>query len=61
MVQLDILCQAYRVEHQQVRDWDTLIKAIQVLPERGVRLLEVPTNRKTDQTRLQEFLGLSSE
>ncbi|MGK0464257.1 MAG: 2-succinyl-5-enolpyruvyl-6-hydroxy-3-cyclohexene-1-carboxylate synthase, partial [Lentimonas sp.] len=58
-VQLDILCQAYGVEHQRVKNWGALIDAIKVLPKQGVRLLEVPTNRKADQAQLQEFLGLS--
>ncbi len=45
-VQIDTLCRAYGVEHQRVDDWNVLIKTIRTLPKRGVRLLEVPTDRK---------------
>ena len=45
-VQIDTLCRAYGVEHQRVEDWNVLTKAIRTLPEQGVRLLEVPTDRK---------------
>lgn len=55
-VHLDILCQAYGVKHQQVQNWDTLIKAIKVLPKQGVRVIEVPTNRKADKEQLQTLL-----
>ena len=58
-VQLDVLCQAYGVEHQRVESWGALTEAISTLPKEGVRLLEVPTNRKADQAQLQGFLKLS--
>lgn len=56
-VKLDVLCKAYGVEHQQVQDWDTLIKAIEALPKQGIRVLEVTTDRKADKEELQRFLG----
>ena len=58
-VQLDTLCQAYGVEYQQAQKWDALIEAIEVLPQRGVRVIEVPTDRKADKAQLQTFLKRS--
>lgn len=58
-VQLDTLCQAYGVEHQKAQKWDALIEAIEVLPQRGVRVIEVPTDRKADKAQLQTFLKRS--
>ncbi len=56
-VQLDTLCQAYGVTHQWVQDWDSLAAEISVLPTSGVRVLEVPTDRKADQLALRELVG----
>jgi len=55
-VQFDILCRAYGVEHWQVEDWNMLIESVQVLPKKGVRVLEIPTDRKADQAHLKRFL-----
>ena len=57
-VQLDILCQAYGIGHQRVRDWGSLVTAISVLPDSGVRVLEMRTDRKTDKLALSELLRL---
>jgi 2-succinyl-5-enolpyruvyl-6-hydroxy-3-cyclohexene-1-carboxylate synthase len=56
-VQLDSLCQAYRVAHQRVSDWASLVEAISVLPTSGVRVIEVPTDRKADKLALRELLS----
>jgi len=56
-VQLDTLCQAYGIAHQRVQDWDSLVAAISVLPTSGVRVLEVPTDRKADKLTLGELLS----
>jgi 2-succinyl-5-enolpyruvyl-6-hydroxy-3-cyclohexene-1-carboxylate synthase len=56
-VQLDTLCQAYGVTHQRVQDWDSLVAAISVLPTSGVRVIEVPTDRKADKLKLRELLS----
>jgi 2-succinyl-5-enolpyruvyl-6-hydroxy-3-cyclohexene-1-carboxylate synthase len=42
------LCAAHRVEHTVVRDWAHFAGLVSVLPESGVRVLEVKTDRKRD-------------
>ena len=42
------LCSAYSVEHVSVRDWAHFESLIAALPERGVRVLEIKTDRKAD-------------
>ena len=56
-VQIDTLCKAYGIAHQRVRDWDSLVAAISVLPTSGVRVIEVPTDRKADKLALSELLS----
>jgi len=45
------LCTAYGVEHRRVRDAAELRAAVSTLPARGLRVLEVRTNRKADAAR----------
>jgi 2-succinyl-5-enolpyruvyl-6-hydroxy-3-cyclohexene-1-carboxylate synthase len=46
------LCQTYGVEHELILSWDHLMQRISALPSRGLRLLEIQTDRKQDaQTR----------
>ncbi|MDX2215789.1 MAG: 2-succinyl-5-enolpyruvyl-6-hydroxy-3-cyclohexene-1-carboxylic-acid synthase [Oculatellaceae cyanobacterium bins.114] len=42
------LCAAYEVEYQHIQDWDQLSACLNPLPERGVRVLELRTNRTQD-------------
>ena len=56
-VKLDRLCQAYDVAHQRVQNWGDLVEAISFLPTSGVRVIEVPTDRKADKLKLQELLS----
>ncbi|MDB6093427.1 MAG: 2-succinyl-6-hydroxy-2,4-cyclohexadiene-carboxylic acid synthase/2-oxoglutarate decarboxylase [Verrucomicrobia bacterium] len=42
------LCAAYGVAHVMIRDWDHFADMIATLPEAGVRVLEVRTDRKKD-------------
>lgn len=56
-VQLDTLCQAYGVKHQCVQSWGELVEAIRFLPTSGVRVIEVPTDRKADKLALRELLS----
>ncbi|MFH1497664.1 MAG: 2-succinyl-5-enolpyruvyl-6-hydroxy-3-cyclohexene-1-carboxylic-acid synthase [Verrucomicrobiota bacterium] len=42
------LCSAYGVEHVAVRDWEHLRELTTTLPESGLRVLEVRTERKAD-------------
>jgi len=55
--QVDIkrLCQAHGVEHTCVRDWDTFKESITNLPERGLRVLELKTDRKADAATLRSL------
>ncbi len=52
------LCAAYNVAYERIQDWDRLQQRLTVLPDRGVRLLEIPTDRKADAQWRQNNLGL---
>ncbi len=55
-VDLSKLCEAHHIKHQRVHDWDTFIHEVAVLPERGVRVLELITDRKADRAQLLQLL-----
>jgi 2-succinyl-5-enolpyruvyl-6-hydroxy-3-cyclohexene-1-carboxylate synthase len=57
-VDLAKLCEAHGVHHKQIQDWDSFISSISVLPESGLRILELRTDRKTDRAVLSEILKL---
>jgi 2-succinyl-5-enolpyruvyl-6-hydroxy-3-cyclohexene-1-carboxylate synthase len=42
------LCAAHGVRHVSVRDWKHFAGLVTKLPKRGIRVLEVRTNRKRD-------------
>ncbi|HVU33460.1 MAG TPA: 2-succinyl-5-enolpyruvyl-6-hydroxy-3-cyclohexene-1-carboxylic-acid synthase [Opitutaceae bacterium] len=42
------LCAAYGAEHVLVRDWPEFVRLVSELPARGIRVLEVRTDRKRD-------------
>ncbi len=42
------LCATYNVQHQLINSWEQLQKNLQMLPKKGMRVLEVRTNRKID-------------
>lgn len=42
------LCSGYGVEHVLVRDWEHFVGLVSALPGRGVRVLELRTDRKAD-------------
>ncbi|HEY9600692.1 MAG TPA: 2-succinyl-5-enolpyruvyl-6-hydroxy-3-cyclohexene-1-carboxylic-acid synthase [Allocoleopsis sp.] len=42
------LCLTYGVEHQLIQSWEQLRELLNPLPERGIRVLELQTNRKLD-------------
>lgn len=55
------LCSAYQVGHQLIENWAALIAAIEKLPPRGVRVLEIRTDRKRDAaTRKQLFAAAAA-
>ncbi|MGB3636480.1 MAG: 2-succinyl-5-enolpyruvyl-6-hydroxy-3-cyclohexene-1-carboxylic-acid synthase [Rivularia sp. (in: cyanobacteria)] len=40
------LCKTYRVEHELITSWEELINKLNPLPIKGIRVLEIRTNRK---------------
>ncbi|KZL49031.1 2-succinyl-5-enolpyruvyl-6-hydroxy-3-cyclohexene-1-carboxylic-acid synthase [Nodularia spumigena CENA596] len=42
------LCATYNVQHQLINSWSQLQKNLQMLPKKGIRVLELRTNRKVD-------------
>ena len=55
-VTLSQLCITYGVEHKLIDNWQQLVHLLNPLPTKGIRVLEIPTNRKTDAYWLQENL-----
>ncbi|MEQ9620756.1 2-succinyl-5-enolpyruvyl-6-hydroxy-3-cyclohexene-1-carboxylic-acid synthase [Coleofasciculus chthonoplastes] len=51
------LCLTYRVEHQRIESWQQLQQLLNPLPSKGIRVLEIPTNRKADATWRQTHLS----
>jgi 2-succinyl-5-enolpyruvyl-6-hydroxy-3-cyclohexene-1-carboxylate synthase len=51
------LCLTYRVEHQRIESWQQLQQLLNPLPTQGIRVLEIPTNRKADATWRQTHLS----
>jgi 2-succinyl-5-enolpyruvyl-6-hydroxy-3-cyclohexene-1-carboxylate synthase len=51
------LCVTYGVEHHLIESWSQLEELLKSLPTQGIRVLELPTNRKTDAKWRQENLG----
>lgn len=51
------LCVTYGVEHQLIESWQQLQELLKLLPTKGIRVLELQTNRKADAKWRQENLG----
>ncbi|MBE9132780.1 2-succinyl-5-enolpyruvyl-6-hydroxy-3-cyclohexene-1-carboxylic-acid synthase [Tychonema sp. LEGE 07196] len=51
------LCATYGVEHEIIDDWEQLKQKLLVLPNNGIRVLELLTNRRTDAKWRQDNLG----
>ncbi len=51
------LCAAYGVEHVAVRDWADFSAHISTLPKKGIRVLELCTDRKRDAAFRKELLA----
>ena len=51
------LCATYGVEHQIIDDWEQLKEKLVSLPNNGIRVLELPTDRRADAKWRQENLG----
>ncbi|MEM9808035.1 MAG: 2-succinyl-5-enolpyruvyl-6-hydroxy-3-cyclohexene-1-carboxylic-acid synthase, partial [Cyanobacteria bacterium P01_D01_bin.56] len=50
------LCHTYGVEHRLIKTWEQCIDWLNPLPQTGIRLLELQTNRKTDAQWRQDIL-----
>lgn len=51
------LCAAHGVKHVRVRNWKHFASLVANLPSRGIRVLEVPTDRKRDAAFRQELFA----
>ena len=51
------LCATYNVEYKLITDWEHLKQLLTPLPDQGIRVLELQTNRKLDAKWRQENLG----
>ncbi|MEP0752273.1 2-succinyl-5-enolpyruvyl-6-hydroxy-3-cyclohexene-1-carboxylic-acid synthase [Trichocoleus sp. Lan] len=51
------LCATYNVEHEVITSWEHLKQRLNPLPSQGLRVLELPTNRKVDAKWRKENLG----
>ena len=54
-VDIEQLCAAHGVSHQMADDWATLTTLIADLPDAGIRVIEVKTDRKADREFLREL------
>ncbi len=55
------LCRTYNVKHELVTSWEQLQQKLNPLPSKGIRILELQTNRKFDAKWRQENLVKFSE
>jgi 2-succinyl-5-enolpyruvyl-6-hydroxy-3-cyclohexene-1-carboxylate synthase len=55
------LCETYEIDYHRVTSWEQLKQLLNPLPKIGIRVLEVPTNRKTDARWLQDNLKQFAE
>ena len=51
------LCRTYGVQHDLISDWETLIARLNPLPQSGIRILEIQSDRKADAQWRQNNLG----
>ncbi|MEZ2278330.1 MAG: 2-succinyl-5-enolpyruvyl-6-hydroxy-3-cyclohexene-1-carboxylic-acid synthase [Microcoleus sp.] len=51
------LCATYGVEHEIIDDWELFQAKLSFLPNRGIRVLELATNRRTDAKWRQDNLS----
>lgn len=42
------LCQTYDIDYERIRSWSQLQQRLNHLPKEGIRILEVPTDRRVD-------------
>jgi 2-succinyl-5-enolpyruvyl-6-hydroxy-3-cyclohexene-1-carboxylate synthase len=51
------LCATYQVQHELIQSWEQLTDKLQILPNTGMRVLEIRPNRKTDAAWRKENLN----
>ncbi|MBK1988213.1 2-succinyl-5-enolpyruvyl-6-hydroxy-3-cyclohexene-1-carboxylic-acid synthase [Sphaerospermopsis aphanizomenoides BCCUSP55] len=51
------LCATYGVQHELIISWEQLKERLNVLPKKGIRVLEIRTNRKRDSQWRKDNLG----
>ncbi|MEG4106347.1 2-succinyl-5-enolpyruvyl-6-hydroxy-3-cyclohexene-1-carboxylic-acid synthase [Microcoleus sp. S13_C5] len=51
------LCATYRVEHEVIEDWEQFKEKLNLLPNSGIRVLELQTDRRADAKWRQDNLG----
>jgi 2-succinyl-5-enolpyruvyl-6-hydroxy-3-cyclohexene-1-carboxylate synthase len=50
------LAATYNINYEQIKSWEQLQQRLNFLPKTGIRILEIPTNRKTDSEWRQQYL-----
>ena len=55
------LCSAYGAGHVAVRDWAQFTELVSALPEEGVRVIKVRTDRRRDAALCREILGAAAQ
>jgi 2-succinyl-5-enolpyruvyl-6-hydroxy-3-cyclohexene-1-carboxylate synthase len=55
------LCHTYGVDYYLINQWSDLVKQLNYLPTEGIRVLEVPTNRKKNAQWLNQNLNSLAE
>ena len=60
-INFEKLCATYQIEYKLVNNWQQLQQLINPLPQQGIRLLELKTNRKLDALWLQNNLPKFAE
>jgi 2-succinyl-5-enolpyruvyl-6-hydroxy-3-cyclohexene-1-carboxylate synthase len=56
-IDFEQLCKTYGVEHELITCWEELINKLNPLPRKGIRVLEIRTNRKADAKWRKDNLG----
>ncbi|PSO94432.1 MAG: 2-succinyl-5-enolpyruvyl-6-hydroxy-3-cyclohexene-1-carboxylic-acid synthase, partial [Cyanobacteria bacterium SW_6_48_11] len=51
------LCGTYGIEYKRITNWQQLQALLNPLPEKGIRVLEIPTNRREDAKWRQENMA----
>jgi 2-succinyl-5-enolpyruvyl-6-hydroxy-3-cyclohexene-1-carboxylate synthase len=57
VINIEKLCESYHLEYQRIESWQQLKTCLNPLPNTGIRILELRTNRKKDAHWRKETLG----